>query len=222
MQRTGWTTTITGVAAIATAFTGVGSAAAEEASEPAPDPAVVADRKARAAEPHPADYQSPPEVQPLPDGMEPSAGRRLKDLYYLSAKSTSGGYIELFARDNPAQDNPGILTTTVRIYGNAAAFRHGAGSIRLTSKFTCSGVGVSGLSVGSSGVTVSGGATSSTLTWHTIRSRSTEARQAYSEGGHFRCKASNASPAVTTHRGIAGAAYKSVDTRAEDAYSFVW
>ena len=52
--------------------------------------------------------------------------------------------------------------------------------------------------------------------------RRSEVRQYYTEGGHFRCKASNAAFAKTTRRGIASTTYKNRDTRAEDSYSFTW
>ena len=223
MNRTGWTLASTGIAAVTglAALAGASAAGADDA-----DPAVVASREAAAAEPHPAGYQSPADVQPAgPDAAPlPAAdGARMADLYHLRAVSTSGGYIEVSARDNPAQDKPGTLTTTMRIYGNAAAFRSGNGDVGLVSKFTCTGAKISGLSVGSSsGITISGGTSSSTLTWTTNRSNTTLARQYYTEDGNFRCKASNLTPAVTTHRGIASATNKTVDTRAEDAYSFTW
>ena len=146
----------------------------------------------------------------------------VNDNYLFTAKTTSNGYLEVVGRDHPAQDKPGYLTTTLRVYGNVAAYRTGSGSIELTSRFTCSGVGISGLTVGSGGASVSGGVTSSTLTWRSSRTSSTEVRQAYTEGGHFRCTASNAGPAKFTRRASALTSYKTGDTRAESSYSFWW
>jgi hypothetical protein len=61
-----------------------------------------------------------------------------------------------------------------------------------------------------------------TLTWTSTRASAEAVRQSYEQGGHFRCKASNATFAKTTRRGIAMAKYKETDVRAEDAYSFWW
>lgn len=151
-----------------------------------------------------------------------AASTRFGDLYGLRAVSRSGGYIEVASRDNPAADNPGPVTTTLRVYGNAAAFRDGPGDLGLNSKFTCSGAAISGLTIGSGGVSVSGGVTSSTLTWPSLRANVSVLRQYYTEGGHFRCRASNLTLAKFTRRGVASTNYKNVDTRAEDSYSFVW
>jgi hypothetical protein len=222
MNKTGWTLAATGVAAATglAALAGSTAAGADDA-----DPAVVASREAAAATPQPAGYQSPPDVQSSGDAPVQTGPRPLHyvgDLYYLSGKSTSGGYIEVSARDNPALDNPGVLTTTLRIYGNAAAFRSGAGDLGLKSTFTCTGAGITGLSIGTGGASVSGGAVSSTLTWPSLRNNTSVLRQYYTESGHFRCKASNAYVAKFTRRGVASTNYKNVDTRAEDSYSFGW
>ena len=214
MQKTGWTTAALGVAAISAVIPGAKPAAAEDA----PDPAVLAARTAAAAEPEPTGYQSPTTVQ-RDDLATPG---RMADLYMLNGTNTSAGYVHVGARDNPAQDPPGYTFTTMRIYGNAGAFRDGSGAISLTSKFTCTGVGISSVTIGGSGISVTGGVASSTLTWKTSRSDATEARQNYAQDGHFRCRASNLSSAKTTHRGIAEATYKNTDTRAEDSYSFWW
>jgi hypothetical protein len=221
MKRTGWATTVSALAASAAIAGGaVGPASAEEVptTDPPPDPEVVAQREASAMAVLPPGYDNPPDVQPAPTG----ATARMRDLYYLSAKQTTGGYIELAARDNPAQDKPGALTTTMRIYGNAASFRSGPGDLGLRSQFTCTGTKVDGVTIGTSGVSVTGGIGSKTLTWSSLRNTTSVLRQYYTEGGHFRCKVSNLSPAKTTRRGIASAHYKYGDTRAEDSYSFTW
>lgn len=224
MKRTGWNVAAAGVAAATglTALVGATAAGAEDGD--GADPAVVAAREAVAATPQPVGYQNPPAVQP--DSAPMSTGPRpllsMKDLYWLAAKQTTGGSIEVAGRDNPALDSPGPLTTTLRVYGNAAAFRSGAGAIGLKSEFTCTGSKVSSLSIGSSSVSVTGGATSSTLTWSSLRSDLATLRQYYTEGGHFRCKASNLTFAKFTRRATATANYKDTDTRAQDEYSFGW
>ncbi len=223
MRTIGWTLATTGLATATglAALAGAGAAGADGAG----DPAVIAQREAAAAQPQPAGYQNPPAVQAAGPGSTAGPGRALtslRDRHYLSSKSTSGGYIEVAARDNPAQDKPGLATTTLRVYGNAAAFRDGVGDLGLLSKFTCTGAGISGVSIGTSGASVSGGATSSTLSWPSLRNDSAVLRQYYTEGGHFRCKASNLSPAKFTRRGTASTNCKNVDTRAEDSYSFAW
>jgi hypothetical protein len=215
MEPRGWTLAALGIAALGVLAP---APAGAETTEPAPDPEVVAIREAAVAGRPPVETD-PAEVL-LEDGSASAA--RAQDLYYLRETSTSGGFVQVAARDNPAQDSPGYLTTTMRIYGNAAAFRSDAGPIALKSQFTCSGAGISGLTIGSGGASVSGGVTSSTLTWNSSRSSYAEVRQFYSEGGHFRCKASNASPAKTTRRATATAEYKQNDVRAEDSYSFWW
>ena len=222
MARARWIEPAAGAVAVLAALAVPAAAGAEEpgpaeAAGP-PDPEVVAAREAAAmADPPPA-YRNPPAVQPPSSEVTTS----FSDLYVLASTSTQGGYVHVGARDNPAQDSPGYLTTTLRVYGNAAGFRSDAGKVTLRSQFTCSGAGVGSLTIGASGVSVTGGATSSTLTWDSSRSSSTEVRQFYSEGGHFRCKASNATPAKFTRRAIATATYKSADTRAQDDYSFWW
>ena len=155
MKRTGWATTVSALAASAAIAGGaVGPASAEEVptTDPPPDPEVVAQREASAMPVLPPGYDKPPAVQPAPTG----ATARMRDLYYLSAKQTTGGYIELAARDNPAQDKPGTLTTTMRIYGNAASFRSGPGDLGLRSQFTCTGTKVDGVTIGTSGFSVTG------------------------------------------------------------------
>lgn len=214
MRRARWVEPAAGAAAVLLAVSVPTPAGADDA----PDPVVVAEREAAAIVDPPASYRNPPAVSPAVDGVATS----FSDLYYLSGKSTAGGYVEVAARDNPAQDKPGIATTTLRVYGNAAAFRSDSGKIVLRSQFTCSGAGIGSLTVGGSGWSVTGGVTSSTLTWDTSRSSSSEARQFYTEDGHFRCKASNVTKAKFTRRAIATASYKSVDTRAQDDYSFTW
>ena len=218
MKHSGWSTTFTGVAALAAVVAGpAGRASADTPTEGA-DPAVVAMREQAANALLPPGYQAPPDAQPALAGSE----GRMKDLYWLSAKSTSGGYIELSARDNPAQDKPGKLTTTLRVYGNAAAFRDGNGLVGLVSQFTCTGIGISGVTIGTSGASITGGSSSKTLTVNTNRQSSSVVRQYYTEGGHFRCQASNLGPAKFTRHGFATASYKTTDTRAQDDYSFVW
>jgi hypothetical protein len=213
MKKTGWNSALAGAAALSALLVPAHQAAADESqSIPREDPPVTTSTGSL-----PPGFETPADVQPAPSGHT-----RFKDLYYLSAKSTSGGYIEVAARDNPARDAPGTATTTLRVYGNAAAFRDGPGGLGLNSKFTCTGAGVSGLSVGSSGASVSGGTASSTLSWASLRDDSSTLRQYYTEGGHFRCKASNLTLAKFTRRGTASANYKNRDTRAEDSYSFTW
>lgn len=219
MKKIGWTLASAGLAA-ATGIVAVGSGpvGADDA-----DPAVVATRQAAAAAPHAPGYQSPPDAQPAgPNPLPQGDSTRMGDLYYLSAVQRTGGYIEVAARDNPAQDEPGPITTTLRVYGNAAAFRDGAGDLGLNSKFTCTGSAISGVTIGAGGVSVSGGASSQTLTWATLNNTQSVIRQYYTEGGHFRCKASNLTVAKFTRRGVASANYKGADTRAEDSYSFAW
>ncbi|MCB1038926.1 MAG: hypothetical protein R2701_12400 [Acidimicrobiales bacterium] len=206
-----------GALALVAVAAGAGVAQADGAAD-APDPAVVAAREAAAMEVLPPGYDNPAPVAPIADGVQVN----VNDNYLFTAKTTSNGYLEVVGRDHPAQDKPGYLTTTLRVYGNVAAYRTGSGSIELTSRFTCSGVGISGLTVGSGGASVSGGVTSSTLTWRSSRTSSTEVRQAYTEGGHFRCTASNAGPAKFTRRASALTSYKTGDTRAESSYSFWW
>lgn len=214
MQKTGWTTAALGVAALTAVIPGAKPAAADDA----PDPAVLATRTQAAAELQPAGYQAPATVQ-KDDIATPG---RMADLYTLNGTNTAAGYVHVGARDNPAQDSPGYLTTTLHIYGNSGAFRDGNGAVSLTSQFTCSGIGISSLTIGSGGASVTGGTTSSTLTWKTSRTDAAEARQNYAQDGNFRCKAGNAAPAKTTHRAVAQATYKNTDTRAEDSYSFWW
>lgn len=209
-------------AAVSLAMAALASPAPSSAEEadPPPDPAVVAQREARASSATNLD-QAPAEV--ADDQVAPPPNLRgLNDLYYLDAKVSTGGYLHLFARDNAIQDHPGILTTTMRIYGHAGAFRHGEGAVSLTSKFTCTAAKVDSFAIGTSSAGISGSIGSKTLTWSSSRASSTEVRQNYTEGGHFRCRAWNAGPAVTTRRGIAGASYKQTDVRAEDSYSFAW
>lgn len=222
MNKTGWTLATAGLATVSGLATLIAGPAVSAGDA---DPAVIAEREAAAATPHPAGYQDPPAAQPAEGGEtrpEETASAKMRDLYYLSAVSRSGGYIELAARDNPALDKPGPATTTLRIYGNAAAFRNGPGDLGLVSKFTCTGAGISGITIGASGASVSGGSSSSTLTWPSLKNNTSTLRQYYTEGGHFRCKASNLTPAKFTRRGVASTNYKNIDTRAEDAYSFAW
>jgi hypothetical protein len=223
MNKTGWTLATAGLATVSGLASLIAGPAA--GADDTADPAVVAEREATAAQPHPSGYQNPPEVQPATtEGTlaDETPTGRLRDLYYLSSVSRSGGYIELAARDNPALDNPGPATTTLRIYGNAAAFRDGPGDLGLVSKFTCTGAGISGITIGTNGASVTGGSSSSTLTWPSLKNNTSVLRQYYTEGGHFRCKASNLTPAKFTRRGVASTNYKNSDTRAEDAYSFGW
>lgn len=214
MHHRGWKLAALGAATIV----GLSPAAAAEGEEP--DPEVVADREVRAAIDAASGITSTEEVQV--GHVAPPPGLRVDDLYYLDAKNTSGGFAKVFARDHPAQDAPGWATTTMRIYGNAAAFRDGAGEIDLESRFTCTGAGIGSLTIGSASVAITGGPTSQTLTWKSGRTNTSVVRQSYAEGGHFRCKASNATPAKTTRRGFATARYKESDVRAEDSYSFWW
>jgi len=219
MKKIGWTLATAGLA-VTTGLgaTGSGPAGAEDA-----DPSVVANREAASGAPHDAGYQSPPDVGPAGSSAVPqSDGSRMGDLYYLSAVQRTGGYIEVAARDNPAQDKPGKATTTLRVYGNAAAFRDGPGDLGLNSKFTCTGTAISGVTIGAGGVSVSVSASSTTLTWPSLKADTAVLRQYYTEGGHFRCKASNLTFAKFTRRGTASTNYKGSDTRAEDSYSFNW
>jgi hypothetical protein len=219
MVRSGFAAALFGASTLV-GIVPAGATTGADAPEPSPDPEVVAQREAQATLVLAPGDAAPPLVQR--DQAAPSTSSRLVDLRYLDAQNTADGYVRVFARDNPIQDDPGYLTTTMRIYGNAAAFRDGSGEVSLKSQFTCSGAGISGLSIGATSATVSGNVASSTLTWTSSRSSSTEVRQSYAEGGHFRCKASNATAAKTTRRGIATAQYKQVDTRAQDEYSFWW
>ncbi|MCU1370692.1 MAG: hypothetical protein JWO77_1886 [Ilumatobacteraceae bacterium] len=227
MKRRGWNLAATTMAA-ATGMSALVGASGVAGADDAADPAVVAGREAAAAAPVPAGYQNPPSVEPSgPDGPDQPgelAGpiMMMKDLYTIHAVQRSGGYIEASLRDNPIQDKPGPLSTTMRIYGNAAAFRDGPGDLGLTSKFTCTGAGISGVTIGSGGVSVTGGPSSTTLTWSSLRNKTAVLRQYYTEGGHFRCKASNVSPAKFTRRITASTNYKDTDTRAEGSYNFVW
>lgn len=218
-QRTGWMG-----AALAAASTAVLVAPAAAQEAPPTEAEVTAAREARAAD-DATKSTDVPTVQP--SGAATSSGTAyLKDLYWLRSKQTTGGYIELLARDNPLQDNPGLATTTMRIYGNSGAFRDGAGNVGLADTFTCSGPTINSISIGASSsggsISVSGGTTSKTLTWNSLNASSSELRHFYTEGGHFRCKVYNLAPAKTTRRGVASANYKSNETRAEDEYSFWW
>jgi hypothetical protein len=185
------------------------------------DPAVIASRDALSKLPPAGEA---PLVQPHQEGVlvDGAGVARVNEGKTLSGWSYTGGYVEVGANDWAAGDSPGWVTTTMRVYGNAAAWRTGNGKIKLTSQFTCTGAGISGLSIGASGVSVSGGATSSTLTWDSTRTNSPEVRQFYDGDGHFRCKASNLSFAKTTRRAIGTASYKTADTRAQGEYSFWW
>ena len=194
--------------------------------DPPPDPAVVAAREAQAADPTTV-VTNPPVVAPTKEGApaeEPPptrTGARVRDLYNLRAVSTSGGYIEVAARDNPAQDRPGRASTTMRVYGNAAAIRRGAGPIILDSSFTCTGASID-VSIGTGGVQITGGYTGKTARTVSGRQAATEVRQFYTEGGHYRCKALNAAPAHLGHQIVGSAQYKDNDVRAQDSYGFWW
>lgn len=216
MQHRGWKAAALGVVTIV----GLSPTAASAVESEEPDPDVVAARERRGEADAERAITSTLEVQE--DQIVPPPGARVGDLYYLDATNTTGGRSRVFARDHPAQDKRGHITTTMRIYGNAAAFRDGAGEVSLESKFTCTGTSVSNLSIGSSSVSISSGVGSKTLTWTSSRTNSSVVRQSYEQGGHFRCKTSNVTFAKTTRRGIAIAKYKETDVRAEDAYSFWW
>lgn len=219
-QRTGWMG-----AALAAASTAVLVAPAAAQEAPPTEAEVTAAREERAAI-DATMSTAVPTVQPSGPATASSGTSYLKDLYWLRSEQTAGGYIELLARDNPLQDNPGLATTTMRIYGNSAAFRDGAGNVGLADTFTCSGPTISSITIGASSsggsISVSGGTTSKTLTWNSLNASSSELRHFYTEGGHFRCKVYNLAPAKTTRRGVASANYKSNETRAEDDYSFWW
>lgn len=218
MKKIGWTIATAGLAVT----TGLGAAGPVGADDDA-DPAVVASREAAAAMPHDLGYQTPPDAAPAgPNPLPQGDATRMGDLYYLSAVQRTGGYLELSARDNPAQDKPGKATTTLRVYGNAAAFRDGPGDLGLNSKFTCTGTSITGVTIGAGGVSVSASASSTTLTWPSLKANTSVLRQYYTEGGHFRCKASNITFAKFTRRATASTNYKGSDSRVEDSYSFAW
>lgn len=134
--------------------------------------------------------------------------------------------VTVFGSDEVTNDAPGLATTTLRVYGDATARETGSATdvqkIALRNEFTCTGAGIGGLSIGSGGVSVSGGSTSSTLTWSSSRTSVRQVTQLFDGAGHFRCKASNATSAKFTHRLTAVASYKTLDVRAQDEYSHWW
>jgi hypothetical protein len=191
--------------------------AAQEA--PQGDPAVIQTRVALSQQPHSPGYQDPADVTPesAATGPQKIGGSG----YKLYGVSRAAGYVGVFATAEAVVDFPGPATTTAHIYGNALAARDGDGYVKLTTRFTCTGAGISGVSLGAGG-SITGGVTSTTATLETSRTSAPSIRQFFEEDGHFKCKASNLSPAKTTHFGRAQARYKNDDTYANDDHAFWW
>lgn len=167
---------------------------------------------------YPEDGGSP--TQPV----QQAAGIR----YLYDEQVQSGKAVNVRASSILALDRPGAWTQTARVRGNAVGERgengHASyGFVKLTSKWTCTGLGISGLSIGTGGVSVTGGADSKTLTWASERDNYRLVRQGYDAGGHFRCKfAIWGGFMKLTQRGLAEASFKDWDLRAEDSWSKTW
>ena len=145
-----------------------------------------------------------------------------------SAENTANhrvvGTIRAVIPDDFAQnDPPGILTTTVRVYGTDWLQTDSGATADLvhSSKLTCTGASVSGITVGSGGVSVSGGTTSKTATVE-FSAQSWFHQFDYYDGAEWQCSVSNFAPGVTTRRAGGLVDAGGVGTRTEASYSFTW
>lgn len=206
-----------------------------------PDPAVVEARAAAAAQgdlqpgPDPtagsAPSVDPPAPAPAGAATRGAIGRcaGLGEACWHSQIGRAylpqaGTYIRAqIPNDWAKNDNPGILTTTLRIWGTDWAQTESGTAvdlIRHVDQMTCTGVGISGVSVGMSGLSVSGGGTSSTATARASNRNRWYLQRYYQDDAHWRCKASNVSSAKVTRRLVADVTHKEGTTAPQATYTF--